>query len=172
MVKMAKIFSLPVFLTEQHPKGLGPTAKVLWDEIQSLEPKLHRGTFEKKMFGMLTAQLLRVFEQMAEENIKIENVILGGIESHICIVQTALDLMARGYNVFVLADCTSSCNKEEVPIAISQMRQAGAVITTSESICFRLLGDAADTKFKAFSALIKEERESTRSSLQKLAFVS
>ena len=59
---------------------MGPTAKVLWDEIQSLEPKLYRGTFEKKMFGMLTDQVLRVLEQMAEENNVIKNVILGGIE--------------------------------------------------------------------------------------------
>ena len=61
-------------------------------------------------------------------------------QSHVCVMQTTLDLLARGYDVHVLADGVSSANKEEVPIALAGMRQAGARITTSESCSFQLMG--------------------------------
>lgn len=114
------------------------------------------------------------------------------IQSHVCVLQTALDLLERGYDVFVLADGVSSCNREEVPIALERMRQAGAQITTSESISFQLMGtyerdspvhpcqlrysrflsylsvDSASPNFKALAGIIKEEKQSTKDSLQML----
>lgn len=102
-------------------------------------------------------------------------------------MQTVLDLMNKGYDVHVLADGVSSANKEEVPIALAAMRQAGARITTSESCAFQLmgkrpptpflplransprpLGEASGPKFKALSAVIKDELGSTRGSVSKL----
>ena len=64
-------------------------------------------------------------------------------QSHICVLQTALDLLERGYDVHVLADGVSSCNKEEVPVALSRMQQAGAQVTTSESILYQLMGESS-----------------------------
>jgi isochorismate hydrolase len=63
-------------------------------------------------------------------------------QSHVCVLQSTLDLLERGYDVHVLADAVSSCNKEEVPWALERMRQAGAQITTSESMLFQLQGSA------------------------------
>ena len=108
-------------------------------------------------------------------------------QSHVCVIQTVLDLLDKGYDVHVLADGVSSANKEEVPIALATMRQAGARITTSESCSFQLMGkcsftsslfsvadflrvtgEASGPKFKAFSAVIKDELNGTRASLSKL----
>ena len=107
-------------------------------------------------------------------------------QSHICVLQTALDLLERDYEVHVLADGVSSCNKEEVPLALERMRQAKALITTSESAAYQLMGasplrgsgypanvhgylaDAGKPEFKAFSQVIKEETETARNTLQAL----
>jgi len=96
------------------------------------------------------------------------NVILCGVEAHICIVQTALDLMDLGVNVAVVADGVSSCNREEIDTAMAELRQRGVTVATSESIGFRLLGDAAAPEFKAFSNIIKEEKEATSKRLDQL----
>jgi nicotinamidase-related amidase len=65
------------------------------------------------------------------------------IESHICVTQTALDLLANGHRVYVLADGVSSCNPQEVPIALDRLRREGAVVTTSESFLFECMGNAS-----------------------------
>jgi nicotinamidase-related amidase len=68
--------------------------------------------------------------------------IIVGIESHICVTQTTLDLLRSGHKVYVIADGVSSCNKEEVPIALARLRHEGAVVTTSESFMYEFVGDA------------------------------
>ena len=70
-------------------------------------------------------------------------VVIVGIESHICVTQTSLDLLANGHQVYVLADGVSSCNKEEVPVALRRLQREGAVVTTSESWLFECMGDAS-----------------------------
>jgi isochorismate hydrolase len=73
--------------------------------------------------------------------------ILVGIESHICITQTTIDLIRAGHKVYVIADGVSSCNKEEVPIALARLRHEGAVVTTSESFLYECVGDAGTPEY-------------------------
>lgn len=73
--------------------------------------------------------------------------IIVGIESHICVTQTTLDLLRAGHKVYVIADGVSSCNKEEVPIALARMRSEGAVVTTSESFLYECVGDAGTPEY-------------------------
>ena len=82
--------------------------------------------------------------------------VIVGIESHICVTQTALDLLADGHKVYVLADGVSSCNPEEVPIALARLRGEGVVVTTSEGFLYECMGDAGIGEFREMSRLVKE----------------
>lgn len=94
--------------------------------------------------------------------------VIVGIESHICVTQTSLDLLAAGHKVYVLADGVSSCNKEEVPIALARLRAEGAVVTTSESWLYECMGDAAIVEFRDIAKLVKETKEATKAGLEVL----
>jgi hypothetical protein len=94
--------------------------------------------------------------------------VIVGIESHICVTQTTLDLLSQGHKVYILADGVSSCNKEEVPIALARLRHEGAVVTTSESWIYECMGDAGIEEFRAIAKLIRESKEETTRSLEVL----
>lgn len=89
-------------------------------------------------------------------------VVIVGIESHICVTQTTLDLLANGHKVYILADGVSSCNKEEVPIAMARLRQAGAIVTTSESFLYECMGDASIPEFRSIAGLVRESSRDTK----------
>ncbi|THH33744.1 hypothetical protein EUX98_g475 [Antrodiella citrinella] len=150
-------------VTVQNSKALGPTVPEI--DLESLGA-LHLGTIDKTLFSMLTPEVETILETHS-----IKSVVLFGIESHVCVLQSTLDLLAAGYEVHVIADGISSCNKEEVPIAIARMRQAGAQITTSESAGFQLQRDSSLPSFKAFSSIIKEEKDVTKRTLESLHHV-
>lgn len=95
-------------------------------------------------------------------------IIVVGIEAHICVLQTTLDLVRSGHHVYVLADGVSSCNKEEVPIALRRLACEGATITTSESLLYELMGDAKIPEFKAVAGLVKDSKRTTTEVLQSL----
>ncbi|KAG6833633.1 hypothetical protein H0H87_004260 [Tephrocybe sp. NHM501043] len=123
---------------------------------------LHLGTFDKTSFSMITPDIQNLL--LARPH--ITNVVLFGIEAHICVLQTALALRrptfrAEPYTTYVIADAISSHNPWEVPIVLQRLAQEGTFVSTSESIGFQLIGDAKHPKFKAFSALIKESMEGT-----------
>jgi nicotinamidase-related amidase len=94
--------------------------------------------------------------------------VIVGIESHICVTQTALDLLGEGHDVYVIADGVSSVNKEEIPIALARLRHAGAQVVTSESWMYEVVGDAKRPEFKELIKVVKESAESTKESLQSL----
>lgn len=97
--------------------------------------------------------------------------VLVGIESHICITQTTLDLLAEGHKVYIMADGVSSINKEEIPIALARLRHAGAVVTTSESWMYECMGDAAIPEFKAMIKVVKDTTDATKGALQTLCTI-
>jgi isochorismate hydrolase len=94
--------------------------------------------------------------------------ILVGIETHICITQTTLDLLQAGHRVYIVADGVSSVNPEERPVALKRLRDAGATVTTSESLIFEMLRDAKSAGFKTINGLIKEYKEDTKEGLRVL----
>jgi hypothetical protein len=94
--------------------------------------------------------------------------VIVGIESHICVTQTTLDLLRDGYKVYVIADGVSSCNKEEVPIALARLRHEGAVVCTSESWMYECMGDAGIAEFKEVIKVVKDSQASNKEVLQTL----
>ncbi|OJA07684.1 hypothetical protein AZE42_01878 [Rhizopogon vesiculosus] len=161
MLKVAKALEIPVVVTEQNPKALGNTTPDI--DLTSLGP-LHVATIDKGLFSMLTPEVKAILH----DRVQIKSVVLFGIESQVCVLQSALDLIEAGYDVHVIADGVSSCNQGEIPIALARIRQSGGYITTSESAAFQLQRDAGAPGFKLFSSIIKEEKDNTAKASQKL----
>jgi len=156
----AKILNIPIVATTQQRAKLGETCS----ELQLDSPTGHKTLVhaDKSLFSMWTPEV-----QSALKGRKISAVIVG-IESHICVTQTSLDLLAAGHKVYVLADGVSSCNKEEVPIALARLRAEGAVVTTSESWLYECMGDAGIGEFRDIARLVKETKDDTKASLEVL----
>lgn len=96
------------------------------------------------------------------------DIVLLGIESHICITQTALDAKRAGHRVYVLADGVSSCNSQEVPIALARLRAEGVTVTTSESWLYEVVGDAGLPEFKKIIGIVKDTKQDTKNALAAL----
>ncbi|ESK93565.1 isochorismatase domain-containing protein [Moniliophthora roreri MCA 2997] len=154
-IKFAKLLDIPVIATTQYAKALGPLDPAI--DTASLGD-LYLGIHDKTLFGMLIPEVI------AHITDSTEKVILLGIEAHICVLQTVRDLSTRfpRLKIYVLADAVSSVNRFEVSVALQQMRGYGAIITTSESLAFELIGDAKHPKFKEFSKIVKEEKDRTQ----------
>ncbi|AAW43816.1 hypothetical protein CNBE1240 [Cryptococcus deneoformans B-3501A] len=163
MVRAAKILEIATLTTEQNSKALG-TIEEVGQHLQQLEHN-NLGIYKKNRLSMQTKGTRRGVDFQ-----KYDTFIVTGIEAHVCILQTALDLLRLESKptVFIPADCISSGNKQEIPIALRRMERDGAVITTSESVLFELLGDADHPKFEALVDLIKGEAENTRNALAAL----
>ncbi len=140
-----KILKIPILVTEQYPKGLGTTL----DPLVSLLDQAN--TIEKISFSCCGEPCFL----SALENLDRKRVVICGIEAHVCVLQTAIDLVERGFTPVVVADCISSRNPEDKMIALERMRQEGALITSSESLLFELTGVAGTPQFKSISRLVK-----------------
>lgn len=145
LVDTSKLLELPLIVTEQYPKGLGKT-------VAELDVS-HGTVFEKTKFSMVLPEVEEKMNLLCDGGVK--QVILFGIEAHVCIQQTAIDLLTRGIEVFIVADATSSRFQSDRMLAFERLRQAGAVITTCESVMFQLIGDKNHPKFKEVQALVK-----------------
>ncbi|TRM68516.1 Isochorismatase hydrolase [Schizophyllum amplum] len=157
LLRVAKTLEIRVVATTQNAKALGPIDPAI--DLDALGPLL-LGNYDKTLFSMLIPPVIAHIKDSS-----ITNVVVFGIESHVCVLQTALDLLSNSAfpgKVYIVADGVSSCNAFEVPIALQRLRSEGAVVTTSESIAFQLIGDASSDKFKAFSAVIKETKGATK----------
>jgi nicotinamidase-related amidase len=145
LIEGLKILSVPMIVTQQYTKGLGPTVPAIASMFQEFDP------VEKISFSCCDEPLF--LERLHQEGRK--NIVICGIEAHVCVLQTCLDLLDRGFVPVVAEDCISSRKASDKRVAVKRMRQEGARITTLESILFELTREAGNPLFKAISALVK-----------------
>ena len=148
IIKLAKgldVFDIPKLVTTQYAKGLGQTIGPVAEALGEFEP-LDKSTF--------SAMGLEEFKEKLESTAK-KTVVIVGIETHICVEQTALDLIQAGYRVVLAADCCGSRSEMNHSLSLMRLSQAGAVVTSAESILYEILKGAKEAEFKAISAIVK-----------------
>ncbi|RPI12916.1 MAG: hydrolase [Ignavibacteriae bacterium] len=145
LINGLKVLDIPLLVTQQYTKGLGETV----DEIKEAIGEYNY--IEKMSFSCCgdTGFMDRLRE------LDKKNVILMGIESHVCVLQTALDLIDNGYTPVLIADCVSSRKPNDKKFALKRMKSAGAILSTYESILFELTVVSGTEKFKQIAKLIK-----------------
>ena len=139
------VMGVPKIVTTQYAKGLGPTVPAVEEALGEFEP------IDKSSFSAWNNEEYKAALQKSGR----KTVILMGIETHICVEQTALDLLENGYTVFVPADCVQSRNPVNKELSLRRMEAAGVVITCAESVLYELLGSSRAVEFKAISAIVK-----------------
>jgi hypothetical protein len=139
----ANLLGVPHIITEQYPKGLGATVP----DIALLTPDAPK--FSKTQFSAYTAEVAAALQSRQPENI-----VLIGCETHICMLQTVLDLRQQGYNVFIPQECATSRTAVNKANGLQQIQAAGGIVSNIESLLFMLLKDAQHPQFKAISKLI------------------
>lgn len=147
LVRAARILGVPILWTEQYRKGLGPTAASIAGAIGDAAQPI-----EKMSFGCFGDECAARAAALTGRN----QIILCGIEAHVCVLQTALSALATGWGVFVVEDGVSSRRGLDRDVALSRMTQAGAVSVTAEMAIMELLGTADHEKFGELLPLIKE----------------
>lgn len=145
LIKGFKILGSPIYITEQYPRGLGSTNSDIAKELEGITP------IQKMSFSCCGAENL--FSDLKEKNIK--QIAVCGIETHVCVQQTVLDLLENNFQVNILADAVSSRHKIDHETAIVRMQSQGAEITTTESALFEMLNISGTEEFKAISKIIK-----------------
>lgn len=145
LIRAAKLFQIPILFTEQYPRGLGatePALKELLGEQAAIEKlsfsACDTAEFRQKLGGIGRRQLL-----------------VAGVETHVCVYQTVHDLLQNPYEVFVAADAVSSRTEQNRQIGIDRMRELGAVVTSTEMALFELLRTAEDDLFRQVSKIVK-----------------
>lgn len=145
LVEGLRVLGIKMLVTEQYPRGLGSTLEEL-SALLDQDPVL-----EKMAFSCCDEPTVMQHAALQDHR----NVIICGIEAHVCVQQTVIDLHEAGYTAVVVEDCISSRNPEDKRIAVERMRTEGAVITSCESILFELARVAGTNEFKAISKLVK-----------------
>jgi nicotinamidase-related amidase len=145
LVQGASALGLPILLTEQYPKGLGATVPELERHLDGIEP------IEKLCFSAAGSE---EFSTRLGESGR-DQVLLCGIESHVCVNQTADDLLEAGKEVHVAQDAVSSRTEENRRLGLHKMERAGAVLTSVETALFELLREAGTPEFKEIQKLVK-----------------
>lgn len=144
LARTAKILDIKTVLTEQYPQGLGSTIPTVKYSLPDSAKY-----FEKTSFNALLTD--GVTEALGD----VKNVFVFGIETHICVYQTALALLEKGYNVFVIKDACASRETDEFKAGLNLMEKEGAKILTTEMIIFELLKSSKHPNFKEVQFLIK-----------------
>jgi nicotinamidase-related amidase len=144
LLDAASIFEIPRSATEQYPKGLGATVRELADLLGSIPEKLRFSCSECE-------SLFREWRGLGHDKI-----VVTGIETHVCVQQTVLDLLHAGIQTYVVADAVSARGLLDHEIALRRMEKCGATITTTESVMFEWCQAAGSPEFKKISALVRE----------------
>ncbi len=148
LLEVAGLLDLPVMATEQYPQGLGPTMPEIADLLPADRPaKVEFSCAAAPEVGLRLRELQR------------SAVLLAGIETNVCVLQTALDLVGDGFQVAVAADAVGARYTLDHDLALRRMERAGVLLTTAETATFEWLGTAAAPQFKAVSRLIRERYE-------------
>ena len=145
LVKAARVLGPPVFATEQYPRGLGGTVAELNELLDDVPDKFRFSCAEVLDWGTVSTCEHR-------------QVVVAGIEAHVCVLQTTFDLLAAGFQVFVPADAVGSRSKLDWQIGLDRMAGAGAVITTTESVMFEWCERSDTPEFKQISQIVKERQ--------------
>lgn len=145
LIDIARLLDVPTLVTEQYPQGLGPTASVLAAKLPGNPPA-------KKTFSCCGASgLVESLDQATRPW-----VLLTGIETHVCVSQTAFDLLERGFQVALPVDGLASRFAIDHQVALERLARAGATLTTVEAVTFEWIGTAAHPAFRDFSKLVQE----------------
>jgi nicotinamidase-related amidase len=145
LIEGFKILGSSIFVTEQYPTGLGETENRIKESLKDIVP------IQKMSFSCMGATDL--FEILNYR--KIKQIAVTGIESHVCVQQTALDLLANDFQVSLAADACSSRKEIDYNIALERMRTAGVTVTTTEAILFEMLNVCGTDEFKKISKIVK-----------------
>lgn len=146
LLQGARHLDIPVLVTEQYPRGLGPTVPELAAHLPDTAPPVAKTAFSCCAADGFVPAL---------EGSGRRQVVIAGMETHICVLQTAIELRARGYHVFVVEDAVCSRHAVHGANALRRLRDAGVIVTNSESVLFEWLRDSRHEHFKAISALIR-----------------
>ncbi len=145
MIHGLRALNVPIVVTQQYTKGLGNTVKPINEAIGNFSyiEKLTFSCYREPSF-------IKIMNRSGNRN-----VIITGIESHVCVLQTALDLLYNNFTPVVVTDAIGSRNSEDMKIALWRMRDIGCIMTTTESILFELCRQAGTPEFKKISNLVK-----------------
>ena len=145
LIKGLKALEIPGIVTQQYTKGIGQTIPSVAEALGEFEH------VEKNTFScMANEEFVSRLEALGKKDI-----IVFGIEAHICVQQTVLQLIEEGYNVYLVADCVASRNENDKLWSIARMGEAGAIITTYEAVLYEILRDSKADGFKDISAIVK-----------------
>jgi nicotinamidase-related amidase len=144
LIDAARIMDIPVQATEQYPKGLGPTTPELARRLPERPDKV-------AFSCCAIPSVVQSFQRAGRPKI-----LLAGIEAHVCVLQTALDLLALDFGVFIAVDAIGSRYRIDYETALRRLEQAGAVLTTSETAVFEWVGAAGSPQFKEISRLVQD----------------
>ncbi len=144
LIRAATLLEMPVWATEQYPRGLGPTVGPLAALLPERPSKM---TFH-------CCAVPRLVEQLYSRHIR--HITVAGIEAHVCVAQTAVELLDLGFRVQVPADAVSSRHRFDWEFAIRRLEHAGAVVSSTEAVLFEWLESADRPEFKTISTMVKE----------------
>ncbi len=143
LIKSFHIMKIPSIVTEQYSKGLGKTVDSVRKELEDYKP------IEKVCFDCYSEK------EFVTKVKKFKNLVVCGIESHVCVTQTVLSALNSGQNVYLIADAVSSRKKTDTEIALRRLEKEGVKLATTEMIIFQLLGKAGTAEFKQILKIIK-----------------
>jgi len=146
LLRAAKVLGVPVYASEQNPEGLGN----LEPDVVKLLPEGSR-RYQRTSFSL--AGVEKFIEDLAASGKR--QVVLCGMEAHICVLQTALDLMRAGYETYLVSDGVCSRQRESYEIALARLRDCGTIITDAEAVLYEWLGDARHPQFKTVLSLVR-----------------